>query len=186
MKRLFVAIKIIPTDAFIEIYEQMLDVFHYDKISWANPDNLHITIKFLGDTEQGKIESISEILEECSGQYEAFDIHIEEVGIFGSKYDPRVIWFGIRENDTLMKLSENIINKLESIGYERDRQNFRPHLTIGRVKQISNKKNFQKNINLFKGLKIQCSRIDNFALYESILKQTGAEHFVIKKISFNR
>ncbi|MCD4679163.1 MAG: RNA 2',3'-cyclic phosphodiesterase [Bacteroidales bacterium] len=181
MKRLFVAVKIIPSDSFLEVYEHMMDAFHYDKISWANPDNVHITIKFLGDTEEGNINRINEVLENCAKEIDPFDIHIENVGIFGSSYDPKIIWFGIKENNALLDLSENILNGLDLIGFKRDRQNFRPHLTVGRVKKINNRKNFQKRINHFKGLKIQNSRIDSFALYESILKPTGAEHFVIRR-----
>jgi len=176
---LFVAIKITPSPAFMEVYEHMLDVFKHDKISWSNPDNIHITMKFFGDTEIEKINVINKVLSKCSEMDEPFDIHIEDIGIFGSSYDPRVIWFGIRENDVLKDLSENILSKLELVGFARDRQNFRPHLTIGRIKKIRNKKQFQKSINHFKGLKIQSSRIDSFVLYESILKQTGAVHHAI-------
>lgn len=158
----------------------MVNAFQYDKISWVNPDNVHITLKFFGDTELEKINSISAVLEECSRQHYAFDIHIEDVGIFGSKYDPKVIWFGIRENKNLLDLSEDIFTELETLGYKRDRQNFRPHLTAGRIKKIGDKTNFQKNINLFKGLKIQSSCIDSIALYESILRTSGAEHITIK------
>ncbi len=183
MKRLFVAIKIKPSAVLMELYENMLDAFRYDKISWTNPEQLHITFKFLGDTEIEKINIINSALDKCAGRFKNFDIHLEDVGIFGSRYDPKIIWLGIKENKTLEELAECVLAELETVGYERDRQNFRPHLTVGRIKKIKSKKRFTKSLALFKGLKIQSSHIESFALYESILKQTGAEHFVIRRFS---
>ena len=181
MKRLFVAVKIEPSEAFMEIYEKMLMAFRYDKISWANPDNIHITLKFLGDTDENEIEKICKALEKCARRSESFEIFLEDVGIFGSRYDPKVIWLGIKENNELQKLAECVLDELETIGYERDRQNFVPHLTIGRIKKIKSKKLFRNDLAQYKGLKIQSCRVDSFALFESILKQTGAVHLLIKE-----
>lgn len=181
MKRLFVAVKVEPSPKMLEVYERMLEAFRYDKISWANPGNIHITLKFLGDTDENEIDKICNALEKCTTRSDPFEIFLEDVGIFGSRYDPKVIWFGIKENDQLQKLANYVLDELEKIGYERDRQNFVPHLTVGRIKKIKSKKRFQNELEQFKDLKIQHSRIESFALFESILKQTGAEHFVIRK-----
>lgn len=184
MKRLFVAIKVDPSPALLEVYEHMLNAFQYHKISWSDPEKLHLTLKFLGDTEEEKIDSICNVLTKCAQRFRPFDIGIENVGIFGSSYDPKIIWFGINDNEILSDLALCIINELNNIGFDKDRQNFIPHLTVGRIKKIKSKKLFKQGLSLFKGIKIQSSRVESFALYESILKQTGAEHILLKKFTF--
>lgn len=180
IKRIFAAIKIYPDNTFLNLYNKLKYELKYDKIKWVNTYNVHITLKFFGDTEEEHIEPISNIFKEIALNTSRFNLLLHNVGIFGSSYKPKVIWFGIEKSKDLLKLSGNIHNKLESIGYERDRQNFIPHLTIGRIKYIGDKKMFQKTIDKFKTIKIQKIDVNNFFLIESILKREGPEYKIIE------
>jgi len=84
-----------------------------------------------------------------------------------------VIWYGIRDETQIFNLADNIFSELEGIGIERDRQNFVPHLTIGRIKELNNKDKFQQIIDKNKPGLIQTIRVEEFSLIESVLQPTG-------------
>ena len=173
MKRLFAAIKIHPSTRFTSLYTGLSASLHHERIKWVAPENMHLTLKFFGETAENKIPAIREALQEAALQSKPFTLEIANTGIFGSHYDPKVIWFGINKNEELMRLAENIFSGLETCGWNRDRQNFVPHLTIGRIKEIKDKPLFQQIISKFKTIDIQQEKVSEIILYESILKPGG-------------
>ncbi|OQX76769.1 MAG: 2'-5' RNA ligase [Bacteroidetes bacterium 4484_249] len=180
MKRVFAAIKLHPSEIFMQVYNSIKIACKYDKIKWVEPLNIHITLKFFGETEEDKIEDINSVLSDISFHHSPFILKLSDVGIFGSSYKPRVIWFGIDENKKLQNLATEIIGGVEKTGFLKDRQNFVPHLTIGRIKFIDNKRKFQDVINRYKSVEIQQENIDKFFLIESILKPAGPEYKILK------
>lgn len=179
MKRIFAAIKINPTDQFVNIYEDLKASCRFDKIKWVELYNIHFTLKFFGETEESKIKEIILQLKQIAGDHSSFLLKMSDVGIFGSSYSPRVIWIGIEKNENMVDLANDVLDKMQNLGFERDRQNFIPHLTIGRVKFISNKKIFQEVINKYKSVKIQDQKVDQFYLIESILRREGPEYKIL-------
>ncbi|MEA3479615.1 MAG: hypothetical protein U9R60_15635, partial [Bacteroidota bacterium] len=83
----------------------------------------------------------------------------------------------------LISLAHNVFQEMENIGYEKDRQNFVPHLSIGRVKLLEDKNYFQQTIDKHKPGLIQTIRVEEVLLVESVLHPTGSEYFVVEKIS---
>ncbi len=173
MKRLFVAIKIHPSPEFIKTYNSLKTGLRFCRITWVNPYNIHVTLKFFGETEDRKIRDISRVLKEVASRHQPFSCELVNVGIFGSSYSPKVIWFGIENADPLKMLGNNMLQSLEAAGWERDRQNFVPHLTIGRIKEVPDKKLFQKMIDEHKYDRLQDFDVEEFNLYESILLKEG-------------
>lgn len=180
MKRLFIAIKINPNEVYNNIYSSFKQNFKTDKITWVDLNNTHLTLKFLGETDENKIKEVDAILANSIKNTCKFEININNIGIFGSKYEPRVLWLGIEKNLLLENLTTNIFNGLETIGFIKDRQNFVPHLTLGRIKNIIDKKAFQIHIDSFKNIEIQKIMISEFHLYESVLHKTGPEYTQLK------
>jgi 2'-5' RNA ligase len=175
MKRLFAAIKVEPTDAFIEMYNNLKQILGFHIIKWVDPNNIHITLKFFGETPVEEIPVITAALQEA----------LEGVtGVFGSYYNPRVIWVGINTNDMLNKLSNNVIASLEKSGYLNDRQNFVPHLTLGRIKEIKDKNHFQDVVAHFSNYAYQTQMVHGFYLYDSILRKEGPEYTVVEEFVF--
>ncbi|MFC2107671.1 RNA 2',3'-cyclic phosphodiesterase [Bacteroidota bacterium] len=185
MKRLFTAIKVKPTEEFLRIYFKMKKSLVQEKIKWVNIENIHITLKFFGETPEEKIDEICYALEKSTFNHDPFILSLRDIGIFGSSYKPKLIWFGIDPSDELQKLAGDIKYELNEIGYESDRQNFVPHLTIGRIKFIENKKFFQKVIDDNKSGFIQEIAVDEIILYESILHRTGAEYVVVESFALS-
>ncbi|MBE0557350.1 MAG: RNA 2',3'-cyclic phosphodiesterase, partial [Proteobacteria bacterium] len=137
MKRIFVAVTIDAADPLREYYQKFRNWFKTDRITWVEEENLHITLKFIGDTPEDKIPGIHQALSRVASAYSAFPASIIGAGVFGSSYKPRVLWFGVEDAGRPMeKLGRDIAGALEEAGIEDDRQNFVPHLTIGRIKYI--------------------------------------------------
>ena len=180
MKRLFVAVKIKPDPVFLNVFFRLKKDLQYEKINWVNEDNLHFTLKFLGKTETSEIANVTETLEQIAQTTKAFDITIENLGIFGSRYQPRVIWAGIEKSVSLLSLGENILNKLDKLGFKRDRQNFVPHITLGRIKHIRDKAHLKQVIDTNKPHLLQHDQLKSFYLYESILTPEGPQYKVVK------
>ena len=173
MRRLFVAVKVKPGMNFIEIYDRLRTQLSQDRITWVNDSKIHLTLKFFGDTPEAEIDPICDLLEEVAGRHQPSTAEMEHVGIFGSSYNPRGIWFGLRNTEPLNALAEDMLDSLDRIGYERDRQNFRPHITVGRVKSINNKKYFQSIIDQYQDMYIQHVPVEEFHLIESHLTPQG-------------
>jgi len=181
MKRLFLAIKIIPDDNFLAVYYRLLKYFEQEKISWVPPENMHITLKFFGDTDEDKIMDIVHLIEKVSKPFYSFQFNLKDIGVFGSSYKPRVIWFGSDNAEPVKLLTDNLNKQLETIGYENDRQNFVPHLTVGRIRELNHKRSFQEKINLFKGHFIQQVNVEEIILFESNLTKTGAIYVAVER-----
>ena len=182
MKRLFIAIKINPDREFLQLYEELRSQLKFEKITWVSPHNVHITLKFLGDTPEDKVEAVAAGMKKAAEGISPFSFRLGGLGIFGSSYQPRVIWAGIKDWKELAGIGEKIIREMEVLGWERDRQNFVPHLTIGRIKFIKDKQTFQEVIGEYKHVDIQEVTVTEVRLYESELTREGPVYTVIDRV----
>jgi len=172
-KRLFAAVKIHPSDEFLEIYNQIKTSLRHERITWVNPAAMHLTIKFFGETAVNQIPAISECLKQAVKDVRRFDLEVKNTGMFGSRYEPRVIWFGIEDGNAMQELFRSVSTQLKSIGIMPDRQNFVPHLTIARIKEIRNKQIFQLVLEQYRTHESGKENIKELILYESILQREG-------------
>lgn len=186
MKRLFAAIKIQPDKAFLHQFHEIQNRLQPERIKWVEEYNIHITLKFFGETEEGKIPEIVRLLEELSADINVFSFSFQKLGVFGSAHDPRVVWVGIEPYAELATLMKIIRDKMEVIGYESGRQNLVPHLTIGRIKFLRDKKLFQQIIDQNKGISSQEINVDRFILFESILKKEGPVYLALQTFQLRK
>jgi len=183
MKRIFAAIKIQPSEIFLNTYFQLKSNLKDEKIKWVELENIHITLKFFGETAENRIGGIKELLLNIGHDHTSFSLSLKNVGIFGSAYNPRVLWFGIKKSEKLISLANDVLDQVGSIGFKRDRQNFVPHLTIARIKFIDDKKRFQEVISRFQTKDIQEQTVEQFYLIESILRPQGPEYKILESFS---
>ena len=175
MKRLFIAIKLISDNNLLKIYYSLKQALRHDKIRWIDPDNFHLTFKFLGNTPEDKIDIISDVIKKTIKAYSILNIELNSTSVFGSSYEPRVIWFGIKDHKQLKSLAVELINNLDTAGFPKDRQNFVPHFTIGRITKIIDKQVFNHTIAGIKDEFIQYATVDRIIIYESnIITQRGS------------
>jgi len=181
MKRLFVAVKIEPDKDFIATYQALLKSLVLERIKWVEPQNMHLTLKFLGKTPDEQLPRLHTALLAVASRHAEFELQLNKTGIFGSSYRPRVIWLGDDDSQEIRQLGEDILNGLDAAGFPRDRQNFVPHLTLGRIKQINSKKHFQNTMDQFRSTFSLNVRVTEFILYQSILKPEGPVYIALEK-----
>jgi len=107
-------------------------------VSWVKPANLHITLKFLGETEPKRLESIGSELTEAARSAAPFSLAVAGVGTFGGRI-PRVVWAGVREGAApLEALAGTVEDGLARLGFPKERRRFTAHFTLGRVRSPRN------------------------------------------------
>jgi 2'-5' RNA ligase len=106
-----------------------------DLIRWVPAQNVHLTLKFLGDVSTASLDLIKQMLSTEAAQHKCFEMQVEGIGSFPNSRRPRVIWVGLHAPAILESLQRNIESASARLGYAADEKTFSPHLTIGRVKQ---------------------------------------------------
>jgi 2'-5' RNA ligase len=173
MKRTFIAIKIHPGGKMREILDYFKQSLSQEKIKWVDPGIMHITIAFLGDTDEKIIPSVSDAIKQISLNHTPFELIFRGAGIFRNLRDPRVIWIGTEKNPVMQSVKANLDNELSRFGFEKETREFKPHLTLGRIKWIKNISALEEAINLYKDQEVQKEPINELIYYESILKPEG-------------
>jgi RNA 2',3'-cyclic 3'-phosphodiesterase len=168
MKKLFFAFTFKKTKNIELILQQLQTKLKEDKIVWTNPQKLHITIKYLGETKAENLLQIIKIAEDTAKKFSNFTLEANGIKVFGSSYNPKIIRGHIFPNNNINKLYENIEHELIKIGFSTERQNFVPHITLGRIKKLTNKEFFQKLISSFSSSPLLSEKIMGFSLMESI------------------
>jgi len=173
MKRIFIAINIVPDGNLQRIYSDVKHLLEKEKISWADPSNIHLTLAFLGDTQDDMIKAAGIVLKEKCYGFGEFNFIMKGTGVFKNLRDPRIIWTGIEDPEKLMKLNVHIINGLRDTGFIFEDRPFKPHITLGRIKLLKNYDALKSVILRYQDTFIQEVHVKEVILYESILKQTG-------------
>ncbi|MFC2151340.1 RNA 2',3'-cyclic phosphodiesterase [Bacteroidota bacterium] len=180
MKRTFIAIKLPVTEQTSELVNDIKSNLNDEKIKWVDNWNLHITLFFLGDTEEEIINKIGNTLTDYLKDIKSFTLSVKGLGIFKNIHNPRIIWLGINESDDLKKLKRHLDKTLESFGFYTEDKEFKPHLTIGRIKFLKNKKNLNNLLNKYKEQEFQNFIIKEVIFYESRLTSEGPVYRSLK------
>lgn len=145
-------------------------------VRWVKPENMHLTIKFLGDVEEKKLPEIENALTGSVEKIKPFHYSLSGTGCFPNCRRPRVLWVGISESSGFLQhLFENIEERLVKIGLPKEKRNFTPHLTVGRVKDSYKiMSDFSPFLNSSMGdLKTEVKEVK---LIKSILQPSGARY----------
>lgn len=106
-------------------------------VRWVNPAGIHLTLKFLGEVDGGLVEPLLAGLQrEMAGMNNSpFPLYLEGLGVFPNRREPRVIWAGVGGDlETLAEVQRRVEAAAVRLGLARERRAFRPHLTLGRVR----------------------------------------------------
>lgn len=181
MKRIFIAIKVDAGETLQKIISSLQTELCNETIKWVSRDNIHITLAFLGDTDEERVKLIGIMLrEKCEG-YGRFDLIIRGTGLFKNMNDPRIIWAGIEPSGKLLQLNALIINGLKNAGVLYEEHPFNPHLTLGRIKHLKDKSMLKKIIDMYQNTQIERVPVHEIILYESILLQSGPVYKPLSK-----
>jgi RNA 2',3'-cyclic 3'-phosphodiesterase len=173
MKRIFIALKVEAGANLLKMMSSFKDRLNRESVNWTNPGNIHITLAFLGDTDESLITQLVSMLNDhCSGTGE-FELILKGAGVFRNLSDPRIIWTGIEPSHKVMHLNTLIIDGLKDLNIKFEERPFKPHLTLGRIKHINEKEILKELIEKFQYTELQVIPVNEVLLYESILLQSG-------------
>jgi 2'-5' RNA ligase len=103
-------------------------------VRWVNAENIHLTLKFLGNIKEEMVDDIVGIIESACSLINRFELKIKGLGMFPNSRSPRVLWVGISGGGDLYDLQKGIENGMASLGFAVENRSFKPHLTLGRFK----------------------------------------------------
>ena len=171
MLRLFIAVDLPET--IKENLESMS--FGIPGAKWVRPEQLHLTVRFIGEVDGALFHDIKNILAEVSAA--SFSLQLKGVGYFPPRGAPRVLWIGLEKSEPLLLLRKKIDLRLLRVGVEPEGRKFSAHITIARLKNSPVQKiaNFLSGNGLFSQEPFQ---VEDFKLYSSILSPKGAYHKV--------
>ncbi len=179
MKRIFIALKVSEDENFIKLVSVLKSALAKESIKWINPGNTHITLAFLGNTDEKFITPLDTMLKDkCEGSGR-FELTLKGFGIFRNIRDPRIIWTGIEKSEDLIMLAGKIVEGLKEIGISTENRPFSPHLTLGRIKHIDDNSSLNALLEKFHDTVIQKVPVNEVILYESLLKPGGSVYKVI-------
>jgi 2'-5' RNA ligase len=116
-------------------------------VKWVKPDNIHLTLKFLGEVDEKKLDKISKIIEETAKGKNKFQAHISSLGAFPKIDFPRVIWVGLDMGDKEIKqIAKELEEKIAKIGIPKENRPFSSHITIGRLRTPVNRERLVQNL----------------------------------------
>lgn len=144
------------------------------KVKWVEEENIHLTLKFLGDVDEKKAEEITKAL--GTVKQDPFRCSVKGFGAFPSDDYVKVIWAGLEPHDDIVSLQKKIDDALEPIGFKRDSK-FHPHATIGRVRFVKDKALLKKWLSELKENVYEKEfSVDSFVLKKSRLEPSGPVH----------
>lgn len=153
-------------------------------VRWVPAANVHLTLKFLGATEDSLVARISGALSERLSSYSPFYIRITGVGCFPDMRRPRVIWVGIEESRELTDLAMDIEAEMVKLGYAAEDRAFSPHLTIGRVRSRTGMPQMMKTLQDLDTVSLGSVEIRMVTLMKSELRPAGAQYSSLAEIPF--
>ena len=163
----------------LEIREEALAkarrLFVGERVRWARPENVHLTLKFLGDVWEEGLEDLCGALEEVCGRQAAFDAVLAGFGAFPSARRAQILWVGIGAGSSeLRSLAANLDTALAPLGFEREKRPYIPHLTLARTrsKAASIKPPPKENLGEF--------QVRHVELTESTLAPEGATYRTVR------
>lgn len=181
MKRLFVAVDVRLSEPFLVLSAQLKQQLCLDKIVWVDANLHHLTLRFLGQTPEPYILPLKQALTKLAAENHAFSLEMNKLGVFGSKHSPQVIWLGFQDFESFRQLFLQMEPQLSAIGFEPNYGNFVPHLTLGRIKQIQNKKRFWELVTALQPKESQIVRVDSLLLIQSRLTPQGPIYRVLER-----
>ena len=151
------------------------------RASWTREENLHLTLKFLGDVPVADIEKLSLAVEAATHAASPFELAVSGCGAFPPHGQPKVLWIGITEaSEELTKLHEAIERECERAGFAREARPFHPHLTIARLRSSKGARRLAQFHGSL-GFAPQSFTVSELIVFRSELRSEGSKHTAISR-----
>ena len=152
---------------------------------WVRTENIHLTLKFLGDIDPGDVDKIDEAICSAAEGFAPLTLALEGVGFFPGMKRPRVIWVGLGgQIRLLIQLQRKLADNLAAIGFPNEKRPFKGHLTLGRIREAVNPNTIRQIIEEYSDLGSEEFTVGRVVLFQSDLKPTGAVYTGLRTTSF--
>ena len=182
--RTFIAIELPETVvAFVIRIQETLKSYRF-KIRWVQPENMHLTLKFLGDIKREGRVKIEDAISDAAKDYGSMQFSVKGMGVFPSVKKPRVVWCGLKgDTASLADLQGRLDEKLIDVGFSKEKRPFKGHLTLGRAKGPVSPGKIIDAMKEISGFESKPFQVEAIALISSDLKPSGAVYTRLKSIS---
>lgn len=185
LKRLFIAIDPEPVvlDTIFRLISTIKREYPMVGVRYTAPQNLHLTLLFLGDTDDQTIPKIGLKLTKICQNFCEFDLEFSDLGAFPSHRNPRILWLGVKDPKPVTALAQAIIQD-SGLVTEPEKAQFSPHLTLGRVTEDArgaSTETFSRLFSKLGSIKVGSTRIREVLLYQSVLKPGGPVYTVLSR-----
>lgn len=154
-------------------------------VRWTRVDQIHLTVKFLGEVPDRDIANICETASSIADRFEPFELEVAQAGCFPPRGPARIVWAGMPNPPTaLIDCQRACEDEYAKLGFKAENRPFHPHLTIGRVKDprasrdirpaVENEQQFQAGLFL----------AEELVVFQSVLARSGPTYTVISRASF--
>lgn len=150
---------------------------------WARAENLHVTLKFLGEVGDDKLEALRTALGEIRSA-QGVSLEFRGLGFFPNERSPRVLWVGVEASASLKTLAADIEGAMDKLGFPREKRDFSPHLTLARFERPRLPEALRKAIMENAQREFGSLRTREFHLIQSKLKSSGAEYTTLTSFPF--
>lgn len=185
MKRVFSAIELSKTvRSSVEDYsDNLAREFPKAPAKWSRTEKLHLTLRFFGNVEEPGLEVITDAHKSLAAAFSPFRLSIEGTGVFPTIRRPKVLWLGVSGTEALGRFRSDVDEELAAEGIEPEERDFRPHLTIARLKGGPGTRDLARHhLSLdFEPVDLNVARI---VIFESVLKPTGSEYTLLETAEF--
>ena len=174
MKRLFIGIPIESPKSVrqVEVWKRNSHL-NRNVLNWTPPGNWHITLFFLGNTEESAVAVLQQLIEESFHEIQTYQTELRGVGVFPNTNNPKVLWLGLDDLQPLMSAYFKLGELLQQNGFSFDQKPLKPHLTVARIKRADNPLAFQSLLSEFQETVFDRIEVNKVALFESISTPAG-------------
>lgn len=146
-------------------------------VKWVSPGNMHLTLKFIGETDTSSINLVRDALEKAATCLVPFQFCFGETGVFPHPGKPRVLWIGMQKGrKETVEAAEKVDYYLTEAGLAKENREFHPHLTLGRLRNPINKEKLNHFLEGEKDFTTTPAEAVEIVLYQSILDRNGARY----------
>ena len=154
-------------------------------VKWVAADNLHLTLKFLGNIEETQLASLKESLAAAAAGSKPFTIRLEGIGAFPGTRSPRVLWLGITDGkERLIELAGTVEQCCSKLGFPPEDRPFSPHLTVGRVRSQERLAPLIKRLQVAEFQASEPAEVNQLVLFQSTLSPNGPLYTPLAEIPF--
>jgi RNA 2',3'-cyclic 3'-phosphodiesterase len=186
--RLFVAVEISPAvrdnlATLTKLLKAVETPATGKRTRWVRPENLHVTLKFIGEADPTKLDAIAAVLSPIRSE-QAAEVRFHGLGFFPNEKRPRVLWVGIDGSPNLTVMACEIDQGLATLGFPREKRAFTPHLTLARFEPPGISDGLRAVVRQSALRDFGALRTGEFHLIESKLKPSGAEYTTLHSFPF--